>query len=197
MELDVICELLYIYRKIMFDNGVIHDILWNDLLEKVIHMELRCVPCSVQKDGVCTETKKWLTKQYIREILELVSISVNKRVVGVSDNDDEAQSNLLAKSPPGLQVEVLESDNVRVACVFRSDFWATDRQKLAVIPPEGKKIQKQWLPGEKVVVSAALLSFGAEQFKIDDLNQTLFRAVGASQNTPDTTNTISKYFLPC
>ena len=74
---------------------------------------------------------------HLNRVLDLISVAVNKRLVVTMDEADEAQVlAAIAKSKSGgargggQEVEILEDGVVRVACLFRSDQWATNRLEI-------------------------------------------------------------------
>ena len=79
------------------------------------------------------------TTDHLNRVLDLISVAVNKRLVVTMDEADEAQVlAAIAKSKSGgargggQEVEILEDGVVRVACLFRSDQWATNRLEIPI-----------------------------------------------------------------
>ena len=166
----------------MYEDGVIHEVIWDHLLDRAFHLELRCVSCQVSD----TQTRLWLTKEYLNRALDLISVAVNKRVVNDFDNNAAMEQLMKKKSD---KPDILEDGVVRVACIFRSDHWASNRPKiLARSDHEQSFGNKYYLHGEVVVASVALLSSQTA----DDLSKTLYREIGV--NVQPESNTLSKYF---
>lgn len=149
----------------MHENGVVHDVLYNDVTGKIFHLELRCVPCPIKTaDDLTVTTRSWLTTELLNEALDLLAIASNKRLT----NPEEKP-----------KAEVVEGPNLRMACVFKPDPWATNRQKVVIIPTN----DKEYLAGEQIIASIALKGIH---------DHVLMREMGLSSLARD--NTISKYF---
>ena len=115
----------------MYQNGIIHEIVWDDTLGKAYHLELHCVPCTVEskdsstaKDADPAKTCLWMTKDHLKRVFCLLSPAITKHVLYKADSDTVEQ----IKTPSN--VEMLEDEKIRIACTFKPDPWTTNSMKI-------------------------------------------------------------------
>jgi len=180
----------------MRDEGVIHEIVMDHLMDRVFHVELRCLPCIVEPSSEeAVRTRLWMSKDHLRRVLDLISVAANKRLVCMSE--DEVDLAALAKAAANTsdrnKVDVLQDEVVRVACLFRSDPWAAQRPKLLIRRNHGFK--KYYLHGETVVASVALVD---SQQSEEQMSKTLYQEIGVKfdlhEPSGEPKNSLSKYF---
>jgi len=159
----------------MYEEGIIHDIVWDDVSKRGYHLELHCISSSVNKseDGKNEDslknTRLWLTKDHLNRILSLLAPAVAKRYL---DLINVACSSNNTKTGSAPRIELVEDEIVRVAYIFKQDTWALNKMKICNLisgatsnhldesfsPDEDNNPQHEKLKifSEKIVASAAI-----------------------------------------
>ena len=109
----------------MVEKGVIHEIIWDHLLDRAFHLELRCVPCLVEvSPGQTVKTRQWLSKQYLKQTLDLIAVALNKRVLNSCDDGRALEQVAAAANNSDVEVRLDECFLLRHLKYFDEVFFA-------------------------------------------------------------------------
>lgn len=206
----------------MYEDGIIHDIVYDSISSKAYHLEVRCVPCTVMQPGVDfqsmvtdpMETRNWLTKDLLTRILSLLAPVVTQYFL------DKADPTKINKTDPATKLSLIEDEKIRIAYTFKPDTWAVNRMRICSLnelhPNNNEQTKDQQddsfnsaeeddavqhrirsLYSEKIVASVAINTLNASELERAEVSKSLRRSISNFTEGSDCQSSdqgISKYF---